>query len=120
MDAFQKKFIIQLSEGEANSGSFDEVPGGKTAVIEHVSVIASGLGALNADYFFTSTAAGPDEFTDVPVMAMAGFSGVFALASHPVRAYAAAGTQFGGVVRRFDTGGRVDATIVLTGYYSTE
>ncbi len=120
MDAFQKKFTIQLSEGEANTGSFGVVPEGKTAVIEHVSLIASGTGALKADYFITSTVAGPDEFTDVPVMSMVGFSGAFALASHPVRAYAAAGTQFGGVVRRFDTTGRVDANIVLTGYYSTE
>lgn len=120
MDVFQQKFTIQLTEGEANTGTFGVVPDGKTAVIEHVSVIASGAGALKAEYFVTSTAAGPDEFTDSPVITKVGLSGQFVVGSHPLRAYAAAGTQFGGVVRRFDTTGRVDATIVLTGYFSTE
>lgn len=120
MDVFQERFSIVLNEGEANTGSFGVVPDGKTAVIEHVSLVATGPGAPKAEYFMTSTTAGPDAYREIPVITKVGLSGVFVVGSHPVRAYAGAGTQFGGVVRRPDTNGRLDATVVLTGYYSVE
>jgi hypothetical protein len=51
MEPFQKRFVVGLDVGIANGGAFETVPDGKRAVIEHVSVYDTGLGAKTADYF---------------------------------------------------------------------
>lgn len=115
MEPFQERFSVGLQVGEANGGDFKTVPAGKRAVIEHVSVYDTGLGAKTADYFLTSTIGDDSMFIEVPIVTKPGALGV--VGSHPVRAYAAPETQFGGVVRRGDTRGSIQAAIVLAGYY---
>jgi len=68
-----------------------------------------------ADYFITSTIEDDSSFREVPIVTKVGALGV--IGSHFFRAFAAPGTQFGGVIRRLDTSGRIVATIVVTGYY---
>jgi hypothetical protein len=115
MEPFQKRFVVGLDVGIANGGAVETVPDGKRAVIEHVSVYDTGPGAKTADYFITSTIEDSSTFAEVPIVTKAGALGV--LGSHPIRAFAAPGTEFGGVVRRLDTTGKIQATIILTGYY---
>ena len=115
MEPFQQQFIVSLEAGIANGGAFEIVPAGKRAVIKHVSVYATGNGTEKADYFITSTIEDDSTFREVPIVTKIGALGV--LGSHPFRAFAAPGTQFGGVIRRLDTSGRIVATIVITGYY---
>ena len=55
MEPFQQQFIVALDAGVANDGAFEIVPAGKRAVIEYVSVYATGVGTEKADYFITST-----------------------------------------------------------------
>jgi hypothetical protein len=115
MEPFQQQFVVALEAGIANDGEFEIVPAGKRAVIEHVSVYATGVGTEKADYFITSTIEDDSTFREVPIVTKVGALGV--LGSHSFRAFAAAGSQFGGVIRRLDTSGRIVATIVITGYY---
>ena|SRR5437764_10648800 len=115
MEPFQKQFVVGLDDGVANGGAFETVPAAKRAVIEHVSVYDTGPGAKAADYFFTSTIQDSSTFVEVPIVTKPGAMGV--LGSHPIRAFAAPGTEFGGVVRRLDTTGRIQATISVAGYY---
>jgi len=52
MDPFQERFLVVPPDGIiANDGAFKNVPAGKLAVIEHVSVHVMGAGAANALYF---------------------------------------------------------------------
>lgn len=118
MNAFQESFFVRLEEGEANGGDFGVVPDGMIAVIEHVTVTATGTGAGTADYFITSTIGGPGAFREVPVITAPGATGVTVLGSHSFRAFGGPGSQFGGVIRRFNLAGTVDASFVLAGYYT--
>jgi hypothetical protein len=115
MEPFQEKFTVILSSGVANGGDFKTVPAGKRAVIEHVSVYDTGTGANTADYFFTSTIGDNSMFMEVPIVTRMGALGI--IGSHSFRAFAAPGTEFGGVVRRLDTTGMIQASIVVAGYY---
>jgi hypothetical protein len=115
MEPFQQKFDVVLEPGIANGGAFETVPAGKRAVIEHVSVYDTGPGAKTADYFITSTIGDNSAFREVPIVTKLGAVGI--VGSHPLRAFAAPGTEFGGVVRRLDASGRIQATIVIAGYY---
>jgi hypothetical protein len=117
MEPFQQQFVVVLEAGVANGGAFEIVPAGNRAVIEHVSVHAIGVGTEKADYFITSTIEDNSTFREIPIVTKVGALGV--LGSHSFRAFAAPGTQFGGVIRRLDTAGRISATIVITGYYTT-
>jgi hypothetical protein len=117
MDSFQENFEVHLEVGVANGGAFKVVPTGKTAVIEHASVQASGEGAATADYFISSTIGGDSAFREVPIVTQGGHSGRV-VGSHPLRAFAASDTQFGGVIRRLSTTGDVRATFVLAGFYA--
>jgi hypothetical protein len=109
MDPFQESFVVHLSAGEANGGTFLVVPSGKLAVIEHVSVHASGAGAAMAGYFITSTIGGDSAFREVPIVTQAG-TGTFVIGSHPLRAFAEPDSQFGAVIGRSDTTGDVVRT----------
>jgi hypothetical protein len=117
MEPFQQQFVVVLEAGIANGGAFETVPAGKRAVVEHVSVNAIGVGAEKADYFITSTIGDNSTFREVPIVTKVGALGI--LGSHSFRAFAAPGTQFGGVIRRLDTAGKISATIVITGYYAS-
>ena len=117
MDPFQENFVVVLAAGEANGGAFKTVATGKRAVIEHVSVYGNPAAARLADYFITSTIEDNSAFREVPIVTALTPSG-FILGSHPLRAYAAPGTQFGGVIRRYgDLTQRISATFVFSGYY---
>ncbi len=116
MKPFQERFVVILDVGIANGGAFETVPAGKRAVIEHVSVYDTGPGAKTADYFITSTIGDNSAFREVPIVTKPGAFGI--VGSHPLRAFAAPETQFGGVVRRLDASGRIEATIVIAGYYT--
>lgn len=116
MDPFQTPFIVALSAGEANGGAFAVVPAGNRAVIEHVSVYATGIGARSADYFITSTIEDNSTFREVPIVTQVGAAGAV-LGSHSFRAFASPDTQFGAVIRRNNTAGQVVATFVLAGYF---
>lgn len=115
MEPFQQQFVVSLEAGIANGGAFETVPAGKRALIKHVSVYATGNGTEKADYFITSTIEDDSTFREVPIITKVGALGV--IGSHSVRAFAAPGTQFGGVIRRLDAPGRIVATIIITGYY---
>jgi len=115
MEPFQQQFVVALEAGTANGGAFETVPAGKRAVVKHVSVYATGDGPEKADYFITSTIEDDSTFREVPIVTKVGALGV--IGSHSCRAFAALGTQFGGVIRRLDTTGRIVATIVIAGYY---
>jgi hypothetical protein len=104
----------------ANVGDFKIVPRRKLAIIEHVSIYASGLAAKTADYFITSTIGDNSAFREVPIVTTPG--GTFdqsgaVLGSHPVRAFAKSRTQFGAVIRRIDTTEQLVARFVLAGHY---
>jgi hypothetical protein len=102
MDPFQQQFSVILHPGEANGGDITaNVPAGKPAIIEHVSVCATGEGAPNADYFVVSSISGNTGNFDVPLVTHLAPSG--AVGSHPCRAFGSAGTQFGGWIRGTDT-----------------
>ncbi len=116
MNGFQETFSVGLSVGEANGGAFETVPAGMIAVIEHVSVHASGTGASSADYFITSTLEDDSAFREVPIVAHVGGTGAM-VGSHPLRAFANGGTQFGGVIRRSNANGEVVARFVLAGHF---
>jgi hypothetical protein len=118
MDPFQENFSARLAAGEANGGKFQVVPAGKRAVIEHVSVSASGAGAPSADYFFTSTIGGNSDFREVPIVTQSGAQPTLVIGSHPLRAFADPETQFGAVIRRQDTTGDVFADFIVAGYYT--
>jgi hypothetical protein len=109
------QLVVALEAGTANGSAFETVPAGKRAVIKHVSVYATGDGPEKADYFITSTIEDDSTFREVPIVTKVGALGV--IGSHSCRAFAAPGTQFGGVIRRLDTTGRIVATIVIAGYY---
>ena len=97
VEPFQESFEVVLATGEGNGGTFQTVPAGKRAVFEHASVHASPQGAADlATYFVTSTIAGTKGFKDVPIVVIP--SGIAVIGSHPLRAYAEAGTEFGGTV----------------------
>jgi hypothetical protein len=115
MEPFQQQFVVTLETGTANGGAFETVPAGERGVIKHVSVYATGSDPEKADYFITSTIEDDSTFREVPIITKVGALGV--IGSHSVRAFAAPGTQFGGVIRRVDTSGRIVATIVIAGYY---
>ncbi len=117
MEPFQESFDVVLAIGEANGGAFKTVPAGKRAVIEHASVHVTPQGAgILANYFVTSTIAGNSGFKDVPIVVFS--SGISVIGSHPLRADANAGTEFGGTVRRSTTTERLVASFVLTGYFA--
>jgi hypothetical protein len=116
MEPFQEQFVVVLDAGVANGGDFKTVPLGKRAVIEHVSVFAEPPAALPAQYFITSTIGGTSAFREVPIVTAQTGTGAV-VGSHPIRAYADPQTQFGGVIRRFDTSQRLGASFVLAGYY---
>jgi hypothetical protein len=116
MEPFQEQFVVVLPVGVANDGTFKTVPAGKRAVIEHVSVDADPPAANLADYFITSTIEGSSGFKEVPVVTVRTGTGAV-VGSHPLRAYANPGTEFGAVIRRSDTSQRLAATFVLAGYY---
>ena len=120
MEPFQETFVVNLAAGVANGGDFKFVPRKRLAVIEHVSIYASGLAAKTADYFITSTIGDDSEFRDVPIVTTRG--GTFdqsgaVLGSHPIRAFANAKTQYGPVIRRLDTTVQLIASFVLAGHY---
>ena len=85
-------------------------------MIEHVSVHATGPGARSADYFITSTIEDNSTFREVPIVTQPAATGAV-LGSHPFRAFASPDTQFGAVIRRSNTAGRVVASFVLAGFY---
>lgn len=115
MEPFQQEFVVVLAAGIANGGEFETVPAGKRAVIEHVSVDATGRGSEKADYLIKSTIGDNSTFREFPIITKVGAIGV--IGSQPVRAFAAPGTQFGAVVRRLDTAERIGATFVITGNF---
>jgi hypothetical protein len=102
MEPFQVAFTVVLNAGIANGGDFKTVPLGKRAVIEHVSVFAEPPAALPAQYFITSTIGGTSAFREVPIVTAPTGTGAV-VGSHPIRAYADPQTEFGAVIRRFDT-----------------
>jgi hypothetical protein len=117
MDPFQSTFVVILPAGVANDGTFTVVPAAKRAVIEHASVYANPpSAAATGDYFVTSTIDGNSGFREVPLLAVRTGSGAV-VGSHPLRAYADPGTEFGAVIRRSDTSQELQATFVLAGYY---
>jgi uncharacterized protein YbjT (DUF2867 family) len=109
MEPFQESFDVVLAIGEANGRAYKTVPAGKRAVIEHASVHVTPQGAgILANYFVASTIAGNSGFKDVPIVVFC--SGISVIGSHPLRAYANAGTEFGGTVRRSTTTDRLVAS----------
>jgi hypothetical protein len=119
MEPFQDKFVVSLNANIANGGTYKTVPSGKLLVIEHVSVDASvgGAALLGADYYITSTIEGSSAYREVPIITQKTPTGLVH-GSHPLRAYAASGTQFGGVIRRFgDLSQTIIASFVIAGYY---
>jgi hypothetical protein len=117
MEPFQEVFVVHLNVGIANGGAFMRVPSGKLAVIEHVSVSPTGLGASTADYFVKSTIGDGSTFREVPVVVARTPGSGSIIGSHPIRAYGKPGTEFGGVVRRIDNSQDVFASFVLAGHY---
>jgi hypothetical protein len=115
MEPFQQLFVVVVQAGTTSGGEFETVPTGKLAVIEHVSVDATGIGAEKADYHITSTIQDGSTFREIPIVTKVGALGV--IGSHSVRAFAAPGTQFGGVIRRLDTAERISAAFVITGHF---
>ncbi len=115
-DPFQKSFVVIFPPGIANGGAFEVVPFGKRAVIEHVSVYASGVNAATADYFITSTIGGDSAFREVPIVTALSPSGSV-IGSQSYRAFADPETQFGAVIRRQNTTNAVTARFVITGYF---
>ena len=116
MEPFQEQFVVVLDPGVANGGAFQQVPAGKRAVIEHASVHADPAdAAVKANYFITSTIGGTSNFRDVPILVVRW--GIAVVGSHPVRAYADPGSEYGGTIRRLETTQRVAATFVFAGYY---
>jgi hypothetical protein len=118
MEPFQQLFVVVLQAGIANGGEFETVPAGKLAVIEHVSVDASGgFASANADYLIKSTIQDNSTFREVLIVVtkVGALGGV--IGSQSVRAFAAPGTQFGAVIRRLDTAERISASFVLTGHF---
>jgi len=117
MDPFQENFLVALPDGMiANDGSFKNVPAGKLAVIEHVSVHVVGSGAANALYFYSSVISGT-VWSEAPIFVTQAGAGAV-IGSHPCRAYGGPGTEFGVVVRRNNLAGAVTANFVLAGYYT--
>ena len=110
MEPFQEQFVVVLDAGVANDGDFKTVPLGKRAVIEQPPA------AIPAQYFITSTIGGPSAFREVPIVTAPTGTGAV-VGSHPVRAYADPQTEFGAVIRRFDTSQRLTASFVLAGHY---
>jgi len=116
MEPFQEQFVVVLDPGVANGGAFQQVPAGKRAVIEHASVHADPAdAAVKANYFITSTIGGTSNFRDVPILVVRW--GIAVVGSHPVRAYADPGSEYGGTIRRLETTQRLAATFVFAGYY---
>ena len=116
MEPFQEQFVVVLDPGVANGGAFQQVPAGKRAVIEHASVHADPAdAAVKANYFVTSTIGGTSNFRDVPILVVRW--GIAVVGSHPVRAYADPGSEYGGTIRRLETTQRLAATFVFAGYY---
>jgi|SRR5258708_29451813 hypothetical protein len=116
MEHFQETVAVVLAAGEANGGAFLSVPAGKRAVIEHVSVQADPANvAIQANYFHTSTIGGSGAFRHVPVIVV--HQGDSVIGSHPLRAYADPGTEWGGSIRRSNTTERLVATFVFAGHY---
>jgi hypothetical protein len=117
MDPFQEQFTVSLPDGSiANDGAYKIVPAGKLAVIEHVSVWVEGAGAANGLYFITSVISGTN-WLRVPIVTQIGPNGDV-IGSHPCRAFAGSGTQFGAIVWRLKLAGAVQASFVLAGYYT--
>ena len=116
MTPFQNTIAVALNAGIANDGAFVTVPTGQRAVIEHVSVYATGDGAPAADYFITSMIGGDSGSCEVPIVTLQTGTG-FVRGSQPIRAFADPGTQFGAIVRRISGTGDVRANFVLAGYY---
>ena len=116
MEPFQDQFVVVLDVGVANGGTFKTAPAGKRLVIEHVSVHADPAAANFAGYYITSTIEDGSTFREVPIVAALTAAGRV-VGSHPLRAYANPGTEFGAVIRRHDTGQRITATFVFAGYY---
>lgn len=118
MEPFQQRFVVVLAAGIANGGEFEIVPAGKLAVIEHVSVDATGgLATANADYLITSTIQDNSTFRETLIMVTKVGALGSVIGSQSVRAFAAPGTQFGAVMRRLDTVERISATFVITGHF---
>jgi hypothetical protein len=119
MEPFQEQFVVHLNAGIANGGQFMTVPARKRAVIEHVSVSADPPGANTANYFITSTIGNPPtaNFREVPIFTARTQGTNVVIGSHPIRAYANPGTEFGAVIRRIETSHEVIATFVLAGHY---
>ena len=117
MEPFQQLFVVVLQAGIANGGEFETVPAGKLAVIEHVSVDATGVASANADYLIKSTIQDNSTFREVLIVVtkVGALGGV--IGSQSVRAFAAPGTQFGAVIRRLDTAERISASFVITGHF---
>ncbi len=116
MEPFQEQFVVVLDPGVANGGAFQQVPAGKRAVIEHASVHADPAdAAVKANYFITSTIGGTSNFRDIPILVVRW--GIAVVGSHPVRAYADPGSEYGGTIRRLETTQRLAATFVFAGYY---
>ncbi len=100
---------MQLGAG----GTFLVVPSGKLGVIEHRSTL---LGQTKVSgYFITSTIGGGVRLQRGPD-SDARRRGDVVIGSHPLRAFAAADTQYGAVVRRSDTAGNVMASLVVSGF----
>jgi hypothetical protein len=116
MEPFQEQFVVVLPVGVANDGTFKTGPAGKRLVIEHVSVDADPAAAQLANYYITSTIEDNSTFREVPIVTALTASGRV-IGSHPLRAYANPGTEFGAVIRRLDTSQRITASFVLAGYY---
>jgi|SRR6478736_2271691 hypothetical protein len=114
MEPFQEQFVVVLAANVGNDGEWKTVPPRKFAVIEHVSIYAIGTGVETADYFISSTIG--DDFREVPIVTTRGGTGAV-LGSHPIRAFANPGTQYGAVIRRSDATERIAARFVLAGYY---
>jgi hypothetical protein len=115
MEPFQQQFNVSVDAGLTSGSALETVPAGKLAVIEHVSVSASGFGNEKADYFIISTLQDNTTFRDVPIVTKPGVFGV--IGSHSVRAFAAPETRFGAVIRRLDTGDRIGASFIITGHF---
>lgn len=116
MEPFQELFLVTLDAGNFNGGTFITVPAGKRAVIEHASVHVTPQSAgVSGNYFVVSTNTDSSGFKDVPIVVASFATAV--IGSHSLRAYANAGTQFGGVIRRLTADERIDATFVLAGQY---
>jgi hypothetical protein len=115
VEPFQQQFTVVVEAGTTSGSALETVPAGKLAVIEHVSVSASGFGNEKADYFIISTIQDNSTFREVPIVTKPAVFGV--IGSHSVRAFAAPETRFGAVIRRLDTGDRIAASFIITGHF---